>query len=64
MKKQVVSNHVSKSKKRGKHSKSAMSNKEKFLQLVTGADTTLISEIEERIRNRENELQEALRKSG
>jgi hypothetical protein len=51
---QSATNHVSKSKKRGKHSKSAMSNKEKFLQLVTGADTTLISEIEERIRNREN----------
>jgi hypothetical protein len=28
-------------------------NKEKFLQLVTDTDTTLISEINERIRNRE-----------
>ena len=28
-------------------------NKEKFLQLVTDSDTTLISEINERIRNRE-----------
>jgi transcriptional regulator with XRE-family HTH domain len=30
-----------------------MSNKEKFLQLVTDTDTTLISEVNERIRNRE-----------
>jgi hypothetical protein len=33
-----------------------MYNKEKFLQLVTDTDTTLISEINERIRNREMKL--------